>query len=430
MKLRQGNVLKRRTGRKASGFFQQLLSRPWEPPVSQSSRLPVVFIVSAARTPIGAFLGSLSTVRAPDLGATAIRGALARGRLSAEAIDEVLMGNVLSAGIGQAPARQAAIYAGIPDTVPATTIGKVCGSGLQAIVFGTRSIALGDAEIVVAGGMESMSNAPYYLPGARVGHRMGDGKIVDGMILDGLWDPYGNVHMGTCGDRCAAEFGFSREEQDEFARGSFRRAVAAQREGAFDAEIEPVTVPQKRGDPLVVAIDEGPGKGDPSKFASLKPAFSKDGTITAANASSINDGASAVVLASEEAVHRHGLEPLARIVGYGGAAQAPERFTTAPAIAVDLTLRKLGWGPDDIDLYEINEAFAVVPMAVGKLSGIDPERVNVRGGAVALGHPIGASGARIVTTLLYAMRDRKARRGLATLCIGGGEALALVVERP
>jgi acetyl-CoA C-acetyltransferase len=398
--------------------------------VSQSSRLPVVFIVSAARTPIGAFLGSLSTVRAPDLGATAIRGALARGRLSAEAIDEVLMGNVLSAGIGQAPARQAAIYAGIPDTVPATTIGKVCGSGLQAIVFGTRSIALGDAEIVVAGGMESMSNAPYYLPGARVGHRMGDGKIVDGMILDGLWDPYGNVHMGTCGDRCAAEFGFSREEQDEFARGSFRRAVAAQREGAFDAEIEPVTVPQKRGDPLVVAIDEGPGKGDPSKFASLKPAFSKDGTITAANASSINDGASAVVLASEEAVHRHGLEPLARIVGYGGAAQAPERFTTAPAIAVDLTLRKLGWGPDDIDLYEINEAFAVVPMAVGKLSGIDPERVNVRGGAVALGHPIGASGARIVTTLLYAMRDRKARRGLATLCIGGGEALALVVERP
>jgi acetyl-CoA C-acetyltransferase len=398
--------------------------------VPPSNRLPVVFIVSAARTPIGAFLGSLSSVKAPDLGATAIRGALTRGKLSAEAIDEVLMGNVLSAGLGQAPARQAAIYAGIPNTVPATTIGKVCGSGMQAIVSGTRSIALGDADLVVAGGMESMSNAPYYLPGARVGHRMGDGKIVDGMIFDGLWDPYGNVHMGACGDRCAAEFGFSREEQDEFARGSFRRALAAQREGAFDAEIEPVTVPQKRGEPLVVAIDEGPGKGDPSRFASLKPAFSKEGTITAANASSINDGASAVVLASEEAVHRHGLEPLARIVGYGGAAQAPEWFTTAPAIAVDGTLRKLGLGTADIDLYEINEAFAVVPMAVGKLSGIDPERVNVRGGAVALGHPIGASGARIVTTLLYAMRDVKARRGLATLCIGGGEALALVVERP
>jgi acetyl-CoA C-acetyltransferase len=398
--------------------------------VTQSKPLPVVFIVSAARTPIGAFLGSLSSVKATDLGATAIRGALTRGKLSGDAIDEVLMGNVLSAGLGQAPARQASIYAGIPDTVPATTIGKVCGSGMQAIVFGARSIALGDADLVVAGGMESMSNAPYYLPGARVGHRMGDGKIVDGMIFDGLWDPYGNVHMGTCGDRCAAEFGFSREEQDEFARGSFRRALAAQREGAFDAEIEPVTVPQKRGEPLVVAIDEGPGKGDPSRFASLKPAFSKEGTITAANASSINDGASAVVLASEEAVHRHGLEPLARIVGYGGAAQAPEWFTTAPAKAIDGTLRKLGWGTADIDLYEINEAFAVVPMAVGKLSGIDPERVNVRGGAVALGHPIGASGARIVTTLLYAMRDGKARRGLATLCIGGGEALALVVERP
>jgi acetyl-CoA C-acetyltransferase len=386
--------------------------------------------VSASRTPIGAFLGSLAPLRAPDLGAIAIRGALARAHVPPEAVEEVLLGNVLSAGVGQAPARQAAIYAGLPNTVPATTIGKVCGSGMEAIVFATRAIAVGDADLVIAGGMESMSNVPYYLDKARTGYRMGDAKVVDGMIFDGLWDPYGDTHMGTCGDRCAAEFGFSREQQDEYAKESFRRAVATQREGGFDAEIEPANVPQRRGEPLRVKSDEGPSKGDPSKFAALKPAFSKDGTITAANASSINDGASALLLASEAAVQRHGLDPLARIVGYGGAAQAPEWFTTAPAKAIDQTLRKLGLNASDIDLYEINEAFAVVTMAVGKLCAIDPDRINVRGGAVALGHPIGASGARIVTTLLYAMKDRKAKRGLATLCIGGGEALALVVERP
>ncbi|MGD0523988.1 MAG: acetyl-CoA C-acyltransferase [Polyangiaceae bacterium] len=391
--------------------------------------LPPIFVVSAARTPIGAFLGSLSSLRAPDLGATAIKGALSRARLAPDAIQEVFMGNVLSAGIGQAPARQAAIYAGIPNTVPATTVSKVCGSGMQAFIFGAKTIAVGDADLVMVGGMESMSNAPYYLEKARSGYRMGDGKLIDGMVFDGLWDPYSNVHMGTCGDKCAAEYKFSREQQDEYTKESFRRALAAQKEGMFDAEIEAVSVPQRKGDPISVKLDEGPAKGDPSKLASLKPAFSKDGTITAANAASINDGASALVLASEKAVKEHKLEPLGRIVGYGGAAQAPEWFTTAPAKAIDDTTAKLGLKKDAIDLYEINEAFAVVTMACNKLSGLDPQKVNVRGGAVALGHPIGATGARLLTTLLYAMKDRGAKRGLASLCIGGGEALAVVVER-
>jgi len=393
-----------------------------------TARSPV-YIVSAARTPIGSFLGTLSSVRAPELGAVAIRGALSRAKLGPEAVEQVLMGNVLSAGVGQAPARQAAIFGGIPNTVPATTVSKVCGSGLEAVILAAKTIALGDADVVVAGGMESMSNAPYYLDRARTGYRMGDAKLVDGMILDGLWDPYGNVHMGSCGDRCASEYNVTRAEQDDFARESFRRALAAQREGFFDAEIEPVPVSQKRGDPVAVKLDEGPGKGDPSKFASLKPAFSKDGTITAANASSLNDGASALVLASEKALKTHSLVPLARLVGYGGVAQAPEWFTTAPAKAIDETLSRLGLGKRDIDLYEINEAFAVVAMVCARLSGVDLERVNVEGGAVALGHPIGASGARILTTLLHAMQRRGDKRGLATLCIGGGEALAVVVER-
>jgi acetyl-CoA C-acetyltransferase len=391
--------------------------------------LPPVFIVSAARTPIGSFLGSLASLRAPELGAAAIRGALSRAKVDPTVVQEVFMGNVLSAGVGQAPARQAAIFAGIPNAVPATTVSKVCGSGMQAVILAAKTIALGDAEWVVAGGMESMSNAPYYLDRARTGYRMGDGKIVDGMILDGLWDPYAGVHMGAYGDRCASEYGVTRVQQDDFAKESFRRALAAQKEGSFDAEIEQVSVAQKKGDPLVVRSDEGPAKGDPAKFSSLKPAFSKDGTITAANASSINDGASALLLASEKAVREHGLDPLARIVAYGGAAQAPEWFTTAPAKAIEVALSRAGLSSSDIDLYEINEAFAVVAMVVSRLSGIDLQRVNVRGGAVALGHPIGASGARILTTLLYAMKDRNVRRGLASLCIGGGEALAVVVER-
>jgi len=393
------------------------------------AKLPPVHIVAAARTPTGAFLGALSSLRAPDLGVVAIKGALARAKLSADAVDEVFLGNVLSAGIGQAPARQAAIHAGIPNTVPATTVSKVCGSGMQAVILAARTLALGDADVVVCGGMESMSNVPYYLEKARTGYRMGDGKVTDGMIYDGLWDPYSNVHMGSCGDRCAAEYKVTREQQDDYARESFRRALAAQKEGLFDAEIEAVLVPQKKGDPSVVKADEGPGKGDPSKFGTLRPAFAKDGTITAANASSINDGASALVLASEKAVKERGLESLGRIVGYGAAAQAPEWFTTAPAKAIDGTLAKLGLRKDEIDLYEINEAFAVVAMVCSMLCGLDPQKVNVRGGAVALGHPIGASGARILTTLVHAMKDRRAKRGLASICIGGGEALAVVVER-
>lgn len=388
-----------------------------------------VFIVSATRTPIGSYLGTLSSVPAPRLGASVIQAAVERAKLTPDQIEEVYMGNVLSAGIGQAPARQAAIYAGIPDSVPCTTVSKVCGSGLQAVVLATRELMLGDVDIAVAGGMESMSNVPYYLTQARTGYRMGDGKLVDGMIYDGLWDPYGDFHMGNAGESCAREYDLTREAQDEFARESYRRAIAAAKEGLFQAEITPVPVPQRKGDPIPVTEDEEPGRGDPSKFDKLRPAFAKDGTITAANASSINDGASALVLATEAAIAKHGLEPLARVVGYGGAAQAPEWFTTAPAKAIEVTLDKLKLKKDAIDLWEINEAFSCVTMACNKIAGLDPAKVNVRGGAVALGHPIGASGARILTTLLYAMRDQKAQRGLATLCIGGGEAVAVVVER-
>jgi acetyl-CoA C-acetyltransferase len=389
---------------------------------------PRVYIVSAARTPIGSYLGAFATMPAPRLGATAIRAAVERSGLAPDDVGEVFMGNVLSAGIGQAPARQAAIYAGIPVHVPATTVSKVCGSGLQAVVLGAKTVLLGDAEVVVAGGMESMSNVPYYLREARAGYRMGDGKLVDGMIFDGLWDPYNDFHMGNAGELCAREYSLSREAQDAFAKESYRRALQAIQSDAFASEIAPVSVPQRKGEALAVSVDEEPGRGDPSKFDKLKPAFTKDGTITAANASSINDGAAALLLASEKMVQDRKLAPLGRIVGYGGAAQAPEWFTTAPAAAIAVTLSKLGLSAKHIDLWEINEAFSCVPMACGKLAGLDPERVNVRGGAVALGHPIGASGARILTTLLYAMRDRGARRGLATLCIGGGEAVAVVVE--
>jgi len=300
---------------------------------------------------------------------------------------------------------------------------------MQSIIFGAKSILLGDAEIVVAGGMESMSNAPYYVQGARGGVKMGNQTMIDGMIHDGLWDPYGNVHMGTCGDLCAKELKFSREEQDQFSAETFRRAQEAQKGGKFDAEIEAVPVPQRKGDPVLVKTDEGPSKGgDLAKMASLRPAFSKDGTITAANASSLNDGASALVLASEAAVKKHGLKPIARLLGYAGAAQAPEWFTTAPAKAMAALNKKLGLGVNDFDYYEINEAFAVVAMANAKLNDISMDRVNVRGGAVALGHPIGASGARIVTTLLHALRDDGKKRGMASICLGGGEGLAVAVE--
>ena len=387
-----------------------------------------VYIVAAKRTPIGSYLGSLSGIPAPKLGAHAIEASLAQAKLEAKDIQEVFMGNVLSAGVGQAPARQAARYAGLPDDVPSTTVNKVCGSGLQAVIFGAKTIALGDADLVVAGGMESMSNVPYYLMKGRTGYRMGDGELKDGMIFDGLWDPYSNQHMGNCGELCAAEYDLSREAQDGFAKESYRRAIAAQKEGLFDNEICAVEVPQRKGDPIVVDTDEEPGRGKPEKFPKLRPAFKKDGTVTAANASSLNDGACALVLASEEAVKKHGLEPLVRIEGYAGAAQAPEWFTTAPAKAIDNALQKLKLDKKQIGLHEINEAFSVVPMAVAKLCDIDLAKVNVRGGAVSVGHPIGASGARILATLIYAMRDQKVERGMASICIGGGEGLALAVH--
>lgn len=387
-----------------------------------------VFICSAVRTPIGAFQGSLADVAATRLGATAVKAALERAKLAPDQVGEVYMGNVLTAGEGQAPARQAALYAGLPTDVPCTTVGKVCGSGLMAVMLGAKSIMLGDAEVVVAGGMESMSNVPYYLPTARKGMRMGNATAVDGMIHDGLWDPYKNFHMGVAGELCAKEMSFSREAQDAFAKESYRRALAAQSEGLFADEIVGVTIEGRKGAVTVLEDDE-PKRGDADKMAALKPAFDKAGTITAANASKINDGASALVLASGDAVKRLGLTPLARIVGYGSAAQEPEWFTTAPSKAIAATLKRTGLSVGDIDLFEVNEAFAVVALAVAQKSGLDLAKVNVHGGAVALGHPIGASGARILTTLTHALAKRGAKRGLATLCIGGGEAVAVVIER-
>jgi acetyl-CoA C-acetyltransferase len=387
-----------------------------------------VFICSAVRTPIGAFQGSLADVPATRLGATAVKAALERAKVAPDQVGEVYMGNVLTAGEGQAPARQAALYAGLPTDVPCTTVGKVCGSGLMAVMLGAKSILLGDAEVVVAGGMESMSNVPYYLPTARKGMRMGNATAVDGMIHDGLWDPYKNFHMGVAGELCAKEMSFSREAQDAFARESYRRALAAQSEGHFADELVGVTIEGRKGAVTVLEDDE-PKRGDADKMASLKPAFDKAGTITAANASKINDGAAALVLASGEAVRRLGLTPLARVVGYGSAAQEPEWFTTAPSKAIAATLERTGLSAADIDLFEVNEAFAVVALAVAQKSGLDLAKVNVNGGAVALGHPIGASGARILTTLTHALAKRGARRGLATLCIGGGEAVAVVIER-
>jgi acetyl-CoA C-acetyltransferase len=388
-----------------------------------------VFIVGAARTPIGGFLGALAEVPAPALGATAIAAAVERSGLPPDQVGQAYMGCVLPAGIGQAPARQAAKGAGLPDRVPAATLNKVCGSGLYASILGTKSILLGDAEVVVAGGMESMSRAPYLLDRARQGLRMGHGQTIDAMIFDGLWDPYNDFHMGCAGELCAREYTLSREAQDAYATASYERALAAQKEGAFSREISAVTVKSRKGD-VEVAEDEEPGRARLDKMPSLRPAFEKDGTITAANASKVNDGAAAVVLASGAAVKKHGLKPLARVLGYGGHAQAPEWFTTAPVGAIKNALGRLDLQPKDIDLWEVNEAFSAVAMAVMKDVGIDHERLNVRGGAVALGHPIGASGARILVTLLHAMEDRGARRGLATLCLGGGEAVALVVERP
>jgi len=388
-----------------------------------------VYIASIARTPIGSFLGALSSLTAPALGAVAIRAALERARVKPEQVDEVLMGNVLSAGIGQAPARQAALGAGLPVSVPCTTVSKVCGSGLQAIIQGYRSILTGDAELVVAGGMESMSNAPYYLERARTGLRMGHGKLTDGMIVDGLWDPYNDFHMGNAGEMCAQRYELDRQKQDAFAAESYRRALAAQKQGWFAGELVGVPVPQRKGAPLLAEADEEPGRGNVEKLPELKPAFDKAGTITAGNASSVNDGAAAVVLASAAAVDRFGLKPLARVRAHGSFAAEPAWFTTAPATASQRALERAGLAAGAIDLWEINEAFSCVTLACGQLLGVSQERINVHGGAVALGHPIGASGTRVVVTLLSALQQRGLALGLATLCIGGGEALALIVER-
>jgi acetyl-CoA C-acetyltransferase len=387
-----------------------------------------VVIVASARTPIGSFQGVLAPLSAQKLGATAIQAALARGNVPAEAVGEVYMGCVLPAGLGQAPARQASIGAGIPASVGAVTVNKVCGSGLKTVVMARNAIIAGEHDVVVAGGMESMSNAPYLLPKARDGYRLGHAQVIDSLITDGLWDAYKNVHMGDCGELCAKEKGITRADQDAFAAESYRRALHAQAEGKFKAEIVPVEIPQRKGAPLVVADDEEPGRGDIAKLGSLRPAFQKEGTITAGNASSINDGAAALVVTSSDVAAARGWKPLARIVGVAGHAQAPEWFTTAPAGAIERLLSTVGWKKHEVDLWEINEAFAVVSIANNRMLELDPARVNVWGGAVALGHPIGASGARVLVTLLSALRDAGKRRGVASLCIGGGEGIALAVE--
>jgi acetyl-CoA C-acetyltransferase len=385
-------------------------------------------ILSAARTPIGSFLGKLSGVPAPELGAAAIRAAIEKSGVRPDEVEQVLMGNVLQAGEGQAPARQASIKAGIPNTVPCVTVHKVCGSGMRAVMDAGNAIQAGEYEVAVAGGMESMSNAPYLLERARTGLRMGNGVLVDSMIKDGLWDPYKDTHMGTCAELCVSKYSFSREEQDAFALESYRRAQHASKSCLFGDEIAPVSVPQKKGDVLKVETDEEPFAAPLEKMPTLKPAFQKDGSVTAANSSKINDGAAALVVTSAEKAKAKGWKPIARIVAYSGVAQAPEWFTTAPVGAVQRLLEKTGLAVSDIDLWEVNEAFAAVAMAAIRELGLDPSKVNVRGGAVALGHPIGASGARILTTLVHALRREGKKRGIAAICIGGGEATAMLVE--
>ncbi|HUJ58648.1 MAG TPA: acetyl-CoA C-acyltransferase [Kofleriaceae bacterium] len=391
-----------------------------------------VVIVGAARTAIGSFLGSLAGVPAPRLGATAIKAALERAGVGADEVRLVHMGMVLPAGTGQAPARQAALYAGLPQSVPCVTVNKVCGSGLEAVLGVARAIAAGEIEIGVAGGMESMSNAPHVVRGLRNGVKMGALDTSDSMITDGLWDPYSNQHMGSCAELCAKEKSISRGAQDEFAAESYRRAQGAIKAGHFKAEIAAVEIadPKHKGGTIKVDTDEEPGRGAIDKLPSLRTAFQKDGTITAGNASSINDGAAAVVLMSADEAKRRGAKVLARLVSWGYHAQAPEWFTTAPAQAITNALARARWDAKKVDLWEINEAFAVVSIVNNQLLGLDPARVNVWGGAVALGHPIGASGCRILVTLLHAMAANNARTGGASLCIGGGEGIALLVERP
>jgi acetyl-CoA C-acetyltransferase len=386
-----------------------------------------IVIAAARRTPIGAFQGALAGASAPTLGGAAIAAAVADAGIAGEDVDQVFMGCVLSAGLGQAPARQAALAAGLPVAVPCTTVNKMCGSGMQTIMLGHDVLRAGSARIVVAGGLESMSNAPYLLPKARSGYRMGHQEVIDHMFFDGLQDPYEGKMMGHFAENTAKKYGFSREQQDAFAIESVSRAQAAVRDGLFAAELTALTVSTRKGD-VVVDSDETPGTVNIDKIPGLKPAFAADGTVTAASSSSISDGAAATVLMTAAEAGRRGIEPLARIVGHSSAAQQPAWFTTAPIAAIARLHERLGWSPADVDLYEINEAFAVVTMAAIHDLELDPTRVNVNGGACALGHPIGATGARITTTLVHALRARGLRRGVASLCIGGGEAVAIGVE--
>ncbi len=387
-----------------------------------------VYIVSAQRTPIGSFGGIFANISATDLGATAIKGALEKANVNADLVDEVFMGNVVSANLGQAPARQASIKAGIPNTVPCTTVNKVCSSGAKAIMFAAQAIALGQKDIVVAGGMENMSQIPFYIPKARYGYKFGNGSIVDGLQKDGLTDVYNECLMGICADNTATKYEISREEQDAFAIQSYKRSAASTEAGHLKNEITPVSVPQRKSDPILIDEDEEFKKVKFEKIPALRPAFSKEGTVTAANASTINDGAAALVLASEAAIEKHGLKPIARIINYTDAAHEPEWFTTAPTKASQKLLEMTDKTVGDIDLFEVNEAFSVVTLAYNKIMNVSEDKVNVLGGAVSLGHPLGASGARIVTTLVNALHVHGKKTGLAAICNGGGGASAILIE--
>src|SRR5499426_1298842 len=386
-------------------------------------------IVSACRTAVGKFLGSLKGLQATELGAAVVKEAVARAGIRPDDVDEVIMGNVLPAGLGQNPARQAAMRGGLPVTVPALTINKVCGSGLKAVALAAQAIRAGDHQVIVAGGMESMSNAPYLLKGGREGLRLGHGELVDSMIADGLWDAYENFHMGCCGEAVAEKYGISRQAQDEYALGSHRKAIAAIDAGKFKAEIVGIPIPQRKGPPVIFDVDEGPRRDTTIEaLARLKPAFKTGGTVTAGNAPGVNDGASALVVMAEERSAKGERRPLAEIVAYASSGIEPKMVMMAPVEAVRKTLEKASWTVDEVDLFELNEAFSAQSVALMRELKLHPERVNVNGGAVALGHPIGCSGARVLTTLLYAMADRKARRGVAALCLGGGNAVAMAVE--
>ncbi|WP_395625838.1 acetyl-CoA C-acyltransferase [Daejeonella sp.] len=386
-----------------------------------------VYIISAVRTPIGSFGGSLSSLSASQLGAMAIKAAVERAGIETGQVQEVYMGNVLSANIGQAPATQAAKFAGLPD-VPATTINKVCASGTKAIMLAAQSIALGQNDIVIAGGMESMSNVPYYLDKARNGYRLGDGKIIDGLVKDGLWDVYNDYHMGSAAELCASECKISREDQDNYAIESYKRSQAAQSAGKFKNEIVAIEIKDRKGDIISIADDEEVNAVKFDKIPSLKTVFKKDGTVTAANASTLNDGAAALVLMSKEKANELGLKPLARIISYADAQQAPEWFTTSPSKAIPIALKRAGLISDDVDYFEINEAFSVVSLANNQILNLNPSKVNINGGAVSMGHPLGASGARIVVTLINVLQQNKAKIGLAAICNGGGGASALIIE--